>query len=161
MQGNPTIIDIEASGFGSSSYPIEIGVALADGLTACYLIRPPETWVHWDRNSEHLHHLTRERLLQNGRTPEDVARELNQLLKAQTVYSDAWGFDQTWLSRLFEHAGVRQQFKLGNTILGMAFLKRYLPRMPLLAIVPATMRARSNWHMNVVCCRRSLAEKYA
>ena len=112
MQGSPVIIDIEASGFGANSYPIETGVALANGQTACYLIRPPAAWVHWDIDSEHLHHLTRERLLRHGRTPEDVARELNQLLKAQTVYSDAWGFDQTWLSRLFEYAGLRQQFKL-------------------------------------------------
>jgi hypothetical protein len=112
MQGNPTIIDIEASGFGAHSYPIEIGVALGNGQTACYLIRPQVEWTHWDQSSEHLHRLTREQILRHGRPLTEVARALNQLLGTHTVYSDAWGFDQTWLSLLFECAGVRQQFKL-------------------------------------------------
>lgn len=112
MQVLPTIIDLEASGFGPKGYPIEIGVALADGQTACYLIRPHKNWSHWDKTSEDLHGLTREQLLRYGRPLADVAQNLNQLLSTQTVYSDAWGFDQTWLSLLFEYAGVRQQFKL-------------------------------------------------
>ena len=34
----PDIIDIEASGFGPDSYPIEIGVALSSGEKYCSLI---------------------------------------------------------------------------------------------------------------------------
>jgi hypothetical protein len=112
MQGMPTIIDVEASGFGINSYPIEIGVALANGRTACYLICPQADWRHWDPSSEELHGLTREQLLQYGRPAVEVANSLNQLLETQTVYSDAWAYDQGWLCRLFECAGVRQHFKL-------------------------------------------------
>jgi hypothetical protein len=38
--GNPFIIDVEASGFGAESYPIEIGIALAEGSKYCALIIP-------------------------------------------------------------------------------------------------------------------------
>jgi len=112
MQGMPTIIDLEASGFGTNSYPIEIGVALADGRTVCYLICPQADWDHWDPSCEELHGLTRDQLLQFGRPAVEVANNLNQLLGTQTVYSDAWGYDLAWLSLLFECAGVRQYFKL-------------------------------------------------
>jgi hypothetical protein len=112
MQGTPAIIDLEASGFGTRSYPIEVGVALANGQTACYLIRPQADWDHWDQTSEDLHGLRREQLLKFGRPVAEVARSLNQLLGTQTVYSDAWGYDQTWMALLFECAGVRQAFHL-------------------------------------------------
>lgn len=112
MQGIPTIIDIEASGFGADSYPIEIGVALAGGHSACYLIRPHADWRHWDPAGERLHGLSRTLILKYGRPIKEVAVSLNLLLSGQTVYSDAWGFDQTWLGKLFEYAGRRQQFRL-------------------------------------------------
>ena len=112
MQDLPTVIDLEASGFGANSYPIEVGIALASGKTACFLICPSTDWDHWDRASENLHGLRREQLLKFGKPVLEVARTLNELLAAQTVYSDAWGFDQTWMSRLYSAAGVRQHFKL-------------------------------------------------
>ena len=34
----PLIIDVEASGFGPTSYPIEIGLALDDGHKYCILV---------------------------------------------------------------------------------------------------------------------------
>ena len=40
-------IDVEASGFGVGSYPIEVGVAFPDGGTQCYLIKPEHDWIHW------------------------------------------------------------------------------------------------------------------
>lgn len=112
MQGIPTIIDIEASGFGADSYPIEIGIAQADEQTACYLICPHDDWQHWDMTGERLHRLSRETIMKFGKPVEVVANSLNQLLAARTVYSDAWGFDQSWLGKLYEKAGVRQQFRL-------------------------------------------------
>ena len=36
----PIIIDIEASGFGRGSYPIEVGLVLPDGTPHCFLIAP-------------------------------------------------------------------------------------------------------------------------
>jgi hypothetical protein len=47
FSGQPIIIDVEASGLGHGSYPIEVGFALADGETHCRLIKPEEDWQHW------------------------------------------------------------------------------------------------------------------
>ena len=49
------VIDIEASGFGLSSYPIEIGLVLANGATYCALVKPHTSWGHWDRGAEKVH----------------------------------------------------------------------------------------------------------
>ncbi|MDB5851379.1 MAG: hypothetical protein JWP29_5131, partial [Rhodoferax sp.] len=63
----PTVLDVEASGFGRHSYPIEVGYVLPDGKTYCTLIRPEPTWTHWDPEAEHLHHISRETVLAMGR----------------------------------------------------------------------------------------------
>ena len=55
----PAILDMEASGFGRDSYPIEVGYVLPDGRTRCTLIRPAPHWVHWDPAAEQLHHIPR------------------------------------------------------------------------------------------------------
>jgi hypothetical protein len=34
------------------------------------------------------------------------------LLKYKTVYSDAWGHDQSWLALLFEEAGLPRRFRV-------------------------------------------------
>ena len=53
--GLPTILDIEASGFGPGSYPIEVGLVLPDGDAWCSLIRPEPGWLHWDPSAEQVH----------------------------------------------------------------------------------------------------------
>jgi hypothetical protein len=108
----PCIIDIEASGFGRRSYPIEVGYALSDGRTRCTLIRPPDHWTHWDPGAEQVHHITRATLLTHGRSPDEVARMLNTDLAGQTVYCDGWGHDYPWLAALFDEAGRPPGFKL-------------------------------------------------
>jgi hypothetical protein len=37
------VIDVEASGFGRGSYPIEVGFVLPDGEAVCTLVRPRPT----------------------------------------------------------------------------------------------------------------------
>ena len=108
----PIIIDLEASGFGRNSYPIEIGIAMPTGDTKCMLIRPEPDWIHWDKESEKLHGLRREQLLQHGRPVKDVADHINKLLEGQTAYTDGWGVDHSWLSLLFDRAQRRQRFRL-------------------------------------------------
>ena len=44
----PTILDLEASGFGRGSYPIEIGFVEAGGLPFCSLIQSAPDWEYWD-----------------------------------------------------------------------------------------------------------------
>ncbi|MFC1750657.1 hypothetical protein ACFL2V_17835 [Pseudomonadota bacterium] len=110
----PIILDVEASGFGVGSYPIEVGVALLGGQSFCTLIRPEKEWSHWDEKAERLHHLKRELLQQYGKSVREVAEQLNELLDGQTVYSDAWGNDMSWLSLLFHHAEVTQRFTIDS-----------------------------------------------
>ena len=109
-------IDVEASGFGAGSYPIEVGVALAGGQSHCTLVRPQEHWVHWQADAEALHGISRETLLLAGRAPLEVALLLNQWLDGQTVYTDAWGNDSCWLSLLFDEAGLVQRFRLESIV---------------------------------------------
>lgn len=108
----PTIIDVEASGFGSNSYPIEVGFVLPDGASYCALIRPAAGWTHWDDAAEQVHKVSRDTLRKHGHPTTEVARKLNDQLQGQTVYCDAWYHDFTWLSRLFHAAGSAQAFRL-------------------------------------------------
>lgn len=108
----PVIIDVEASGFGVGSYPIEIGVVLGDRTTHCYLIKPEPEWVHWDAKAESLHGISREVLMERGRSPREVAECLNRILLGQTVYSDAWSYDASWIGKLYDKAELVQGFKV-------------------------------------------------
>lgn len=108
----PAVLDIEASGFGRGSYPIEIGVVLPDGASHCHLIRPEPEWTRWDASAEAVHGIPRHVIEERGRPVGEVAQVLNLLLEGQTLYSDAWSFDNSWLSLLYYHAGVPQMFRL-------------------------------------------------
>ncbi|QFU00329.1 hypothetical protein FIU83_01580 [Halomonas sp. THAF5a] len=109
----PTLLDIEASGFGRGSYPIEIGLARADGSTCAFLVQPLEEWTHWDPKAELLHGISRSRLQREGHPVRQVARWLNdELGEVGLAYSDSWGYDNTWLSLLFHHAGMLPAFRL-------------------------------------------------
>ncbi|OZG74572.1 hypothetical protein BTA51_06125 [Hahella sp. CCB-MM4] len=110
--GLPIVIDVEASGFGQGSYPIEVGFIGSDGASFCSLIKPQSSWTAWDPEAAKVHGLTREILADRGREVSDVANMLNNHLRGETVYSDAWGQDYAWLSLLFEEAGILMEFKL-------------------------------------------------
>lgn len=105
---------MEASGFGRHSYPIEVGLALADGGSFCCLIRPEPDWTHWDPAAEQLHHIRRDIAVAHGRPAAEVARLLNERLHGQTVYSDGWSNDYSWMSALFEVADLVPAFRLEN-----------------------------------------------
>ena len=109
----PILLDIEASGFGRGSYPIEVGLARSDGSICAFLIQPLDEWTHWDPKAELLHGISRGRLKREGYPVVEVARWLNdELSEAGIAYSDSWGYDNTWLSLLFHHAGMLPRFRL-------------------------------------------------
>ena len=118
MTSNPDVaaavcvLDIEASGFGRGSYPIEIGFVLPSGQAYCTLIQPTVHWTHWDCDAQALHGITQLQLQQHGRSANEVAQTLNQQLAGHTVYCDGWAHDYTWLNVLFEEAACSPQFKL-------------------------------------------------
>ena len=111
-QDLPAFIDVEASGLGRGSYPIEIGICLPDGSSRCWLIRPATHWHAWDPAAERIHRLSRGLLMTHGRAIRSVAEELNAVLAGQVVYSDAWGNDMPWVAALFDEAGLVQRFRI-------------------------------------------------
>ena len=113
----PTILDIEASGFGKGSYPIEVGLAMPDSALHCYLIKPQPDWHHWDLDAESMHHISRDTLERFGRDVNFVARQLNNYLQGSTVYSDAWSNDSVWLARLFEESNTLQDFRIEHLVM--------------------------------------------
>ncbi|CAM5780234.1 3'-5' exonuclease [Rhizobacter fulvus] len=110
----PAVLDIEASGFGRDSYPVEVGFVLADGQSYCSLIRPAPTWTHWDPDAERVHHITKEIVMRHGREVTEVATQLNERLRGLTLYCDGWAHDYVWLNVLFDAAGMAPTFKLDN-----------------------------------------------
>ena len=108
----PFIIDVEASGFGPLSYPIEVGLALTENDRYCRLIRPDVSWTHWDRKAESLHHISRDLLIASGRPISEIARDLNRILGNVTVYSDGWVVDKPWMTRLFNQAEITPSFTI-------------------------------------------------
>ena len=108
------ILDIEASGFGPDSYPIEIGAVLQSGEQYCTLIHPAADWMHWDACAEKVHGVSRELLLKHGKPINQVAIELNDFIGNNTIYSDCWGVDQPWLTKLFYAAAINQKFRLSD-----------------------------------------------
>lgn len=106
----PNVIDIEASGLGTGSYPIEVGVVLGCGSNYCSLITPASAWQHWDRQAEQVHGISRDTLFMYGKPIKVVATELNQFLADKTVYSDGWVVDKPWLSELFYQSGFQPRF---------------------------------------------------
>jgi hypothetical protein len=112
MTSLPAILDVEASGFGRGSYPIEIGFVGPDGHLFCCLIQPAPEWSHWDASAEALHGISRELLATHGKSPRWVAAQINERLRGQTVYCDGWANDYSWLARLFDHVQMLPSFKL-------------------------------------------------
>ena len=110
----PVILDIEASGFGRGSYPIEIGFIEPEGGAFCALIQPEPDWLHWDPSAEALHGISRELLQRCGKSAAWVATEINTRLAGQVVYCDTWGHDYPWLARLFDSVGLLPSFQLAD-----------------------------------------------
>lgn len=112
LETAPITIDVEASGFGRGSYPIEIGVAFPDQQVESFLIRPSAGWDHWDEQAEQVHGISRQLLFEQGRSVVEVAALLNARLAGNRAYSDAWSFDNSWVARLFDEAGMSQHFRI-------------------------------------------------
>ncbi|MBV1876199.1 MAG: hypothetical protein KUG79_01025 [Pseudomonadales bacterium] len=109
---NPLIIDVEASGFGPTSYPIEVGLALDDGNHFCSLILPAASWTHWDDDAEKIHRVSRDILETYGKPMQQVTHTLNKILAGKTVYTDGWVVDKPWLTTLFFEARTTMNFQV-------------------------------------------------
>lgn len=108
----PAIIDVTPSGAGPAPFPVEIGVALADGRCHCFLIRPEEHWLRDSPQASPLYGLEQSLLLSHGTPIQEVAIHLNELLRGQSVYCQEWGQATTLISRLFYDARAIQMFMI-------------------------------------------------
>ena len=105
------VLDVEASGLGSNSYPIEVGIVLADGTEYQSIIKPAPDWQHWSEDAEIMHGLSRDYIEANGQPIRQVCSELNNLCRNETLYTDCWVYDLPWVLKLFEQAGMYPAFK--------------------------------------------------
>lgn len=104
-------IDVEASGFGEASYPIEVGY-VHENKKFCALIKPLPEWTHWDPSAEKLHGISRQLLEQHGKPADAVCRLMNEELAHKTLYTDAWANDKVWLWKLFSSCQQVPRFTL-------------------------------------------------
>lgn len=110
-------IDLEASGLGAESYPIE--VAWKNDVTGeqdSFLINPDtaENWNYWDEHAEEMHGIEREELNAKGLDIISACKRLNQKLKDKILISDAVEFDLFWVTRLFDATGIKPNFTMAG-----------------------------------------------
>lgn len=107
-------IDLEASGLGSRSWPVEVGWAFVNGQSDSFLVRPDPSWADdaWDARAEQLHGISRDTLIRDGVDVKDACLRLNAVFAGAKLYSDAPDWDGFWLFRLFSASGVKQTFAL-------------------------------------------------
>lgn len=110
-------IDFEASCLPchGRSFPIEVGIAMAGGLTRSWLIRPHDAWAGWDwtREAQSLHGLTRERLDRDGLPADHVMAELTAAIGTSRLVADSY-LDAGWLATLADAAGIASPTKIAH-----------------------------------------------
>lgn len=108
-------MDLEASGLGPRSYPIEVAwKCAATGESDSFLINPESAygWNDWDPVAAEIHGISREELKEEGISVREACKRLNQFLGDREVISDALEFDYFWMRRLFEAGMMKPTFKM-------------------------------------------------
>lgn len=109
------ILDLEASGLGPGSWPVEVGIAWVEAgevRSWSSLIRPEPDWDRdaWDPMAEEIHGIPLSALM-DASPAWAVAEELLRRVAGRPVYSDAPDFDLKWVRRLLDaspaQAGIR------------------------------------------------------
>ncbi len=100
-------VDLEASGLGPDSWPIELGVAWIDEedeiRSESRLIRPEASWTShgWSTESAAVHGIGRAELA-TAPSAATVARWFLRLAGGNRLVSDAPEIDERWLSRILD-----------------------------------------------------------
>jgi hypothetical protein len=109
-------LDIEASGLGSLTFPIEVAYVSSIGDKNEFLIKPTDDWFNhgsWCSDAERdIHKISREMLIENGVSLFCVARALNKALCGKLVLCNDLEYDGVWLTLLFKAANVSVMFSL-------------------------------------------------
>jgi DNA polymerase III epsilon subunit-like protein len=108
-------LDVEASGFGPDSYPIEVGWATFEGETESVLIKPAPGWAYWDTGAQAVHGIAPERLQAEGFAVDAVIARIAATTAGRLVLSDNPDFDRWWLGRLFAEADIPVPFTIEDS----------------------------------------------
>ncbi|MBF0261208.1 MAG: hypothetical protein HQL97_05115 [Magnetococcales bacterium] len=105
------IIDLEASGLHSNSYPTEIAWMdpIKDEKVTSYLIQPSQCWLEtfWDPKAEAITGITRSMIIHDGCPIQDIAQfTIEAMRNAPLILTDAPGRDAQWMRVLLEAAKV-------------------------------------------------------
>lgn len=115
----PIFLDIEASGLGSDSYPVEVGWGDTEtNAVEAHLINPvevPEWDAPMDPVARDMHGLTRDFLRSHGEAPTAVAARMNEALRGRTAYASS-AFDFMWMGALFPDGGRAFELALTNVL---------------------------------------------
>lgn len=102
------VIDVEASGLGPESYPIEIawGHRFDPTKFDTFLIKPADGWVYWDTYAESaIHCISRSQLQREGISIAEAVERLDDALQGAVVYSDYVPADRPWWVKLYRELG--------------------------------------------------------
>lgn len=127
---NVRVTDVEASslngatGFipanGVPSHPVEVAVADYKGFVESFLIKSAPGWTDWKHEEGlpdvgFLHGIKKSEIEEQGKDVRFVAEWLNQTLRDKVVLcygpNEAYS-DRFWLGRLFDAAGIKQEFEV-------------------------------------------------
>lgn len=115
-EGDIVFIDFEASSLEKKGYPIEVAWVFASGGEESYLIKPAPDWTEWSEESEAIHRIGRNRLVEQGTPHDEVARRMVETLTGHSLYATAPSWDGQWLSKLLRAAGLpRHALRLQDT----------------------------------------------
>src|SRR3954469_12500957 len=89
MAGRVVFLDFEASSLTKRSFPIEVAWVFESGEGEAHLIRPAPDWTEWSAEAEAVHHIPRAVLERDGRSAEEVARRMLDLLSGHRLYASA------------------------------------------------------------------------
>lgn len=116
----PIFLDVEASSLSGDSYPIEIAWNLPNGEIESYLINPylyPDDYVDWSPDAQACHGLSREYLMDKGKSPSLVVEIMLEALSNQKIYTNAPDFDGFWIRRLFSAVDKNMSLQFMDTAL--------------------------------------------
>jgi len=99
-------LDFEASSLGKKSFPIEVAWVFEDGQSKSMLIKPLPEWSDWSAEAEGLHGISRDRLAEEGLSPETVAQQMLAALSGHELFASAPSWDGKWLSTLLRGGGL-------------------------------------------------------
>ena len=109
------IIDFEASGLHSESYPTEIAWMdpVRDEKATSFLIRPSVKWLntHWDPEAEAMTSISKTMIVKEGHPIQEVAKNaMEAMTNASVILTDAPEWDRNWMQGLIDAAW--QEFQI-------------------------------------------------